>query len=96
MERYWQLTDAQIRNQLDQRFNTSPTALVPMLRPMEGGGLELVAARWGMIPFWWKEPKPPGNTFNARSEEVATKPMWRMIPASKARCLVPAMGWIRE
>ena len=91
MERYWALTDEQTRNPFGQLFNVSPTATVPMLR-LESGRLELVPARWGLIPFWWKEDKPPRNTFNARSEEAATKPMWR-IPASKARCLVPALGW---
>ena len=91
MERYWALTDEQTRNPLGQLFNASPTATVPMLR-LESGHLELVPARWGLIPFWWEEDKPPRNTFNTRSEEAATKPMWR-IPASKARCLVPALGW---
>ncbi len=91
MERYWALTDAQIRNPLAQKFNVAPTATVPMLYRM-GERLYLVPARWGLIPFWWKESKPPQNTFNARSEEAAVKPMWR-IPASKSRCLVPAMGW---
>ena len=92
MERYWELTDAQIRNPLAQAFNVAPTTYVPMLRRTENRSHEVVAARWGLIPFWWKEAKPPPFTFNARSEEGATKPMWR-IPASKARCLVPAMGW---
>jgi putative SOS response-associated peptidase YedK len=92
MERFWQLTDAQIRNPLAQRFNISPTAAVPMLRLGDDGTLEEVAARWGLIPFWWKAAKPPRLTFNARSEEAAIKPMWRH-PASKARCLVPAIGW---
>jgi putative SOS response-associated peptidase YedK len=31
-------------------------------------------ARWGLIPFWWKKPKPPGRTHNARAKEAATKP----------------------
>jgi putative SOS response-associated peptidase YedK len=62
-----------------------------MLRLGDNGTLEEVAARWGLIPFWWKAAKPLRLTFNARSEEAATKPMWRH-PASKARCLVPAMG----
>lgn len=91
MERYWELTDAQIRNPLAQQFNVAPTTSVPIIyRAM--GRLEVVAARWGFIPVWWKAAKPPGKTFNARSEEAATKPMWR-YPAGKARCLVPAMGW---
>ena len=55
----------------------APTATVPMLRLDQAGGLEVIAARWGLIPFWWKSAKPPKNTFNARSEEAATKPMWR-------------------
>jgi putative SOS response-associated peptidase YedK len=92
MERYWELTDAQTRNPLAQQFNVSPTALVPMIRLDSSGRLDLVAARWGLVPFWWKESKPPRNTFNARSEEAAVKPMWRH-PAAKARCLVPAVGW---
>ena len=91
MERYWELTEAQIRNPIGQLLCASPTAIVPMLR-LSDAGLEEVAARWGLIPIWWKEAKPPRNTFNARSEEAGTKAMWR-IPASKARCLVPAMGW---
>ena len=92
IERFWKLSQAQRDNPLGRRFNLSPTAIVPMLRLGETGGLELVAARWGLIPFWWKEAKPPRNTFNGRSEEAATKPMWRH-PAAKARCLVPALGW---
>jgi len=92
MERYWQLTPAQIRNPVVQSFEVSPTAVVPILHRAETGLLELVVARWGLIPLWWKESKRPRNTFNARSEEAATKPIWR-YPMSKSRCLVPAIGW---
>ena len=91
MERYWELTDAQIRNPLAQKFNVAPTTTVPMIY-RTADHLYLAPARWGLIPFWWKEAKPPNHTFNARSEEAATKPMWR-IPAAKSRCLMPAMGW---
>jgi putative SOS response-associated peptidase YedK len=63
-----------------------------MLR-LESGRLELVAARWGFIPVWWKEPKPPRRKLHiARSEEAAKSGMWRYA-ASKSRCLVPALGW---
>jgi len=92
MERYWELTDAQIRDPLTQHFNISPSAIVPMLRLGRTGKLELVAARWGLVPYWWKEARPPRHAFNARSEEAAVKPMWRE-PAARARCLVPALGW---
>ena len=92
IERFWNLSHTQRENPLGRRFNVSPASIVPMLLLGETGALELVGARWGLIPFWWKEAKPPRLTFNARSEEAATKPMWRH-PAAKSRCLVPALGW---
>ena len=92
IERFWKLSHAQRENPLGGRFNVSPASIVPILLLGESGDLELVGARWGLIPFWWKEAKPPRLTFNARSEEAATKPMWRH-PAAKSRCLVPAVGW---
>ena len=91
MERYWELTDAQIQNPLEQRFNVAPTTLVPIIHRGDQG-FEQSAARWGLIPFWWKQSKPPGFTFNTRMEEAATKPMWR-VPLRESRCLIPAMGW---
>lgn len=66
--------------------------MVPMLIRGEDGVLALHGARWGLVPHWWKQPKPPALTFNARSEEAAAKPMWRQA-YSHARCLMPAEGW---
>lgn len=44
MERYWELTDAQIRNPLAQRFNVAPTTTVPIIyRAVDG--LELAPAQ---------------------------------------------------
>jgi putative SOS response-associated peptidase YedK len=60
--------------------------------PSNSDRLELAAGRWGMVPPWWKEAKPPKTSFNARLEEAAEKPMWRDA-WSRARCLVPAEGW---
>lgn len=89
---YWQLTDAQVRHPLARPLKASPAATVPMLRLGETGALEQVAARWGLIPLWWKEEKPPTDAFIAPSEEATARPIWK-IPASKSRCLVPAIGW---
>ena len=58
----------------------------------EASELQLAMARWGLIPFWWKQPKPPNFTFNTRIEEAATKPMWHEVVRT-SRCLIPAVGW---
>jgi len=57
-------------------FNVAPTTQIPLLHqgPV-ASELQLALARWGLIPFRWKQPKPPGFTFNTRIEEAATKPM---------------------
>ena len=93
MERYWELSDAQRNNQLGftQHFNIAPTSQIPIIYPGDDG-LELHMARWGLVPFWWKQPKMPPFTFNARIEEAASKPMWRQV-VKTSRCLIPAIGW---
>jgi putative SOS response-associated peptidase YedK len=92
IERFWHI-GRHNDNPFGRRFNVSPTSIVPILRvDRSTGELELVMARWGLIPAWWKEAKPPRNTHNARSEEAAVKPMWKS-PLAKSRCLIPALGW---
>jgi len=92
VERAWSVHARDI-TPFSQNFNVVPTSTVPLLRHDEdAGGLALTLARWGLIPHWWKQDKPPRLTHNARSEEAANKPMWRG-PLSKARCLIPALGW---
>ena len=90
--RYWQLTDAQMRHSPAQPFKASPAATAPVIRLAESGVAQLVAARWGLIPMWWKEQKPPADAFVAPSEDATARPIWK-IPASKSRCLVPATAW---
>jgi putative SOS response-associated peptidase YedK len=92
MQRAWQV-GRQSSNPFTRNFNVAPSTQVPLLRrDSEFGDLELTAARWGLIPVWWKEAKLPVHTINARSAEAATKAMWRH-PLRSARCLMPAEGW---
>lgn len=90
IERAWQIVRSD-GNPFARRFNVQPTTIVAAL-VRDPDGLALRAARWGLVPRWWKEAKPPKFTFNARLEEAAGKPMWRE-PIRHARCLVPAEGW---
>ena len=89
MERYWHIGARTPLTWYRRSFNVTPTATVPIIRADESGQLELLPARWGLIPGWWKDPKPPMRSFNARSEEAASKPMWRSSYRNQ-RCLMPA------
>ena len=81
------------RGLFSQRFNVAPAMSIAVLRAAgHGEGYELMAARWTLVPGWWKQDKPPRFTHNARVEEAADKPMWRDSLRSW-RCLIPAEGW---
>jgi putative SOS response-associated peptidase YedK len=92
IERAWHVGRGN-SNPFGRRFNVLPTTGIPIIRAnAESGELELAEARWGLIPAWWKQDKPPSYSINARAEEAAAKPMWR-DPYRRSRCLIPAEGW---
>lgn len=91
LERFWPLNKEGKLEPFGPRYNVAPTTQVPIVF-LENGAPVVQMARWGLVPIWWKQPKMPPFTFNARIEEAATKPMWR-DPLKKSRCLVPALGW---
>ena len=75
------------------RYNVRPTDTMPVITWDETGHRRLELARWGLIPSWWKERKPPRmSTFNARADSLADSGMWRG-PLLRSRCLVPASGF---
>jgi putative SOS response-associated peptidase YedK len=53
---------------------------------------ELRVMRWGLVPFWAKDPKIGSRMINARAETVADKPAFRRAFARR-RCLLPADGY---
>jgi putative SOS response-associated peptidase YedK len=70
----------------------APTDRVPIVVQQPGSPPQLVHARWGFIPHWWRRAELPRLSFNARSEEAAAKPMWRDA-LRQSRCLIPATTW---
>ena len=52
----------------------------------------LRAMRWGLVPFWAKDPAVGNRMINTRAESAAEKPAFRKALKSR-RCLVPADGW---
>jgi len=77
---------------LEPRYNIAPTQTVPVVRLNPAGRREIAMLRWGLIPFWSKDPKIAYRMINARAETVATAPAFRAA-FKKRRCLVPASGF---
>lgn len=76
-----------------RRFNITPTRPVLALRAGgEGGDLAAVELRWGLVPFWAKDPRIGNRMINARLETLADKPAFRQALARR-RCVVLADGF---
>ncbi|MBN9171587.1 MAG: SOS response-associated peptidase [Microbacterium sp.] len=76
-------------------YNIAPTARVAIVldsAKTEPPTRRLEAARWGLVPSWAKDPSVGSRAFNARSEEVEDKPMFRNA-LIKRRAVVPATGY---
>ena len=83
---------------VEARYNIAPTQYVAAIRTGEGGARELAMLRWGLVPFWARDPAIGNRMINARAETVAEKPAFRAAYRHR-RCLVLADGfyeWHRE
>jgi putative SOS response-associated peptidase YedK len=80
------------------RYNIAPSLPIAAVRHDDTQNPELVALRWGLVPFWAKEPSIGNRMINARAETVAEKPSFRTA-YRKRRCLILTDGfyeWHKE
>ncbi len=83
---------------VEPRYNIAPTQYIAAIRNDEREDRELVMLRWGLVPFWAKDPSIGNRMINARAETVAEKPAYRAA-YRRRRCLVLADGfyeWHKE
>ncbi|MGE0126992.1 MAG: SOS response-associated peptidase [Blastocatellales bacterium] len=79
---------------LAPRYNIAPSQIIPVIRParLNAQSREMAGCKWGLIPFWAKDPKIGNNLINAKAETIAEKPSFKQAFA-KRRCLIPADGF---
>jgi putative SOS response-associated peptidase YedK len=71
-------------------YNVAPGAIMPVVVRNSPNRVELM--KWGLIPFWSKDPNISFKTINARAETVMNSPAFREAFKHR-RCLVPASGF---
>lgn len=81
--------DEVITEPLKKSWNVAPTDPVYVIAERDGNR-QLGTMRWGLIPHWASDTR--SIQINARSETVATTPVFRDSFARK-RCLIPADGF---
>jgi len=77
---------------VEPRYNIAPTQYLAAIRGTADAARELVMLRWGLVPFWAKDPAIGNRMINARAETVAEKPSFRAAYRQR-RCLVLADGF---
>jgi len=90
--------EASGRPNLEPMSMTRPTQTLPILRPLNpetpGEGVELVKARWGLVPWFHKGALKDWKFLgtNARAETLSTARPFRDA-YRRRRCLIPADGF---
>lgn len=87
-----ELFRAEPAGSVEPRWNIAPSQDVAAVRERETGKRELVNLRWGLVPYWAKDPSIGNRLINARAESVAEKRAYREA-YRKRRCLVLADGF---
>lgn len=76
-------------------YNIAPTSRVAIVldsAKTDPPTRRIETARWGLVPPWAKDVSIGARAFNARSEELEDKPMFRTA-LHKRRAVVPASGY---
>lgn len=75
---------------LKPTYNAAPGQELPVVVNQGNNALSLM--KWGLVPFWAKDPAIGYKMINARSETLKDKPSFRKALISQ-RCLIPASGF---
>ena len=71
-------------------YNCAPSQNLPIITNINPTKLSYF--KWGLIPFWAKDPKVGFRNINARAETILEKPSFRHS-FNKRRCIIPANGF---
>ena len=84
--------DSRVHN-YPPRWNGAPSQdLLVIRRNHDTGEISLDPLRWGLIPYWCKDPKGGRKPINAKCETVDRLPTFRDA-YQRRRCIVPVDGF---
>jgi putative SOS response-associated peptidase YedK len=78
--------------EVEPRYNIAPTQYVAVVRLGRDGRRVLRMQRWGLVPFWARDPAIGARMINARAESLGTSAAFREA-FEQRRCLVPVSGF---
>src|SRR6266567_2468303 len=84
--------DSRLTN-VPRRYNGAPSQELLVIRQNhQTGERSLDFLKWGLIPYWCKDPKGGRKPINAKAETISRLPMFRDAYVRR-RCIVPVDGF---
>lgn len=71
-------------------YNCTPSQYLPVITNIAPKKISLL--KWGLVPFWAKDPKVGYRNINTRAETIDIKPSFKKA-MEKNRCIIPANGF---
>jgi len=78
--------------EIPENYNVAPGQVIPTIIENKKGEKLLEPCKWGLIPFWAKDPKIGYRMINTRAETIAEKPSFKYA-FQRRRCLIPVNGF---
>ncbi len=73
-------------------YNIAPSQNIPVIYKDKNRENRIEFMKWGVVPFWAKDPKIGYRMINARAETLTQKSSFKHIFKTK-RCVVPCSGF---
>ena len=90
--RFGVIISKDINKKITPHYNIAPTQKIPVIYKDKTQENRIEFMKWGLVPFWAKDPKIGHKMINARAETLTQKPSFKHLLKSK-RCLVPSSGF---
>ena len=90
--RFGVIISKDINKKITPHYNIAPTQKIPVIYKDKNQENRIEFMRWGLVPYWAKDPKIGHKMINARAETLTQKPSFKHLIKSK-RCLVPSSGF---
>ncbi|MHC4183177.1 MAG: SOS response-associated peptidase [Planctomycetota bacterium] len=81
-----------INKKITPHYNIAPTQKIPVIYKDKNQENRIEFMKWGLVPFWAKDPKIGYKMINARAETLTQKASFKHLLKLK-RCLVPGSGF---
>ncbi len=90
--RFGVIISKDINKKITPHYNIAPTQKIPVIYKDKNQENKIEFMKWGLVPYWAKDPKIGYKMINARAETLTQKPSFKHLLKSK-RCLVPSSGF---